>query len=110
MAKKKVEKKTKTAAQVKSYQVLIEPVVTEKTSSQGEAGRRVVFRVDPRATKPAIKQAVEQVYGVNVEAVRTANYLGKKKRVTGHIGTRAQTKKAYVTLRSGQTIDLVEGV
>lgn len=100
----------KSAATVQAYGLIHSPVITEKSSLVGGGGRTVVFRVDRNATKDDIRSAVERVFKVDVEAVRTCNYMGKPKRTTRSLGRRAAFKKAYVTLREGQTIDLVEGV
>ena len=97
-------------ATVKDYSVLLSPVITEKTSVIGEGGQNVVFKVDRKASKPEIKQAVESIFDVSVAAVRTCNYIGKRKRVTGSIGSRPRFRKAYVTLEPGHTIDVVEGI
>jgi len=94
----------------KDYSVLLEPIVTEKTSLVGGEGSTVVFRVAKEAAKPEIKKAVERVFEVEVAAVRTCNYLGKKKRVNRSIGKQAGFRKAYVTLKEGHSIDIVEGL
>lgn len=98
------------APSVRSYSILIEPVITEKSSLVGEAGRTLVFRVDRRASKDEIKSAVERIFKVGVDSVRTCNFLGKPKRAGTSAGRRAAFKKAYVTLQEGQTIDVIEGV
>jgi large subunit ribosomal protein L23 len=68
------------------------------------------MKVDPRATKSEIRQAVERVFSVKVDAVRTCTFLGKTKRTARGVGRRAGFKKAYVTLAEGSKIDLVEGL
>ena len=85
------------------------PVVTEKGTLVNELGNQVVFRVHPRANKVEIRQAVEQLFGVKVEAVRTSRVLGKTRRVGRHAGRRPTWKKAYVTLAEGHTIEFFEG-
>lgn len=97
-------------ASVKDYQVIIAPLITEKSAMVGGVGTTVVFKVDPRASKTAIKQAVERVFSVLVAKVRTSNFMGKPKRTMRSVGRRAGYKKAYVTLKEGQKIDLVEGI
>lgn len=92
------------------YGVLLKPVITEKSSTVGSQGGGVVFRVARTASKDEIKAAIERVFKVKVSAVRTCNYIGKKKRTKSSLGKRAAFKKAYVTLKEGQTIDLVEGL
>lgn len=88
----------------KLYDVLRAPVVTEKTARAGEFNQ-YVFQVATSASKPQIKAAVEKVFEVNVEAVQVVNQRGKTRRFRGMPGRRADTKKAYVTLAEGQTID-----
>jgi len=92
------------------YATLLRPVVTEKSATLGAGGVTVVFKVDPRADKEEIRGAVERVFSVKVEKVRTCRFLGKTKRTARSIGKRAGYKKAYVTLAEGSKIDLVEGV
>jgi len=104
------KKNEKSVASVRDYQVLVEPVVTEKTSQMGEGGKHVVFKVDPRADKPEIKKAVENIFGVKISKIRTSRYVGKAKKVTGAIGRRSAYKKAFVTLEAGHSIDVVEGL
>ena len=107
---KKMRKEPSVVATRTDYSVLLNPIITEKSSVIGASGRTVVFHVDPRATKTEVKAAVERIYKVNVEGVRTLNMKGKVKRSARSIGQRADKKKAYVTLREGQTINLVEGL
>jgi large subunit ribosomal protein L23 len=108
MAKK--SKTTTTAAKVNDYGVILSPVISEKSALVGGAGRTVTFRVDPRASKEEIRGAVERVFSVKVEAVRTSRFLGKTKRSATGVARRAGYKKAYVTLVEGDKIDLVEGL
>jgi large subunit ribosomal protein L23 len=94
--------------------ILIKPIVTEKMTMQGESLNRYGFVVDTRANKLQIKSAVEEMYGVSVEAVNTMRYLGKKKsRFTksGVIQGRANSfKKAIVTLAEGEKIDFYSNI
>jgi large subunit ribosomal protein L23 len=83
--------------------------VTEKGTLVNELGNQVVFRVHPRANKVEIRQAVERLFKVKVEKVRTARLLGKVRRVGRHAGKRPDWKKAYVTLAEGSRIDFFEG-
>jgi large subunit ribosomal protein L23 len=81
--------------------------LSEKATLLGELNNEYVFRVDRRANKLEIKQAVEQLFGKKVVAVRTANYRGKKKRERrADFGRTAHWKKAIVRLAEGETIDL----
>lgn len=100
----------KKAAGVKDFAVLLAPVITEKSSVFQEKGSRVAFRVKVGSNKEEIKQAIERAFQVDVVAVRTCNYIGKVKRTNRSVGRRAGYKKAYVTLKEGQSIDIVEGL
>jgi large subunit ribosomal protein L23 len=82
--------------------------LTEKASLLGEKSNQYVFRVDPRANKLQIKQAIQEIFGKKVIRVNTAQYAGKKKRERrADFGRRAHWKKAIVTLAKGEKIDLV---
>jgi large subunit ribosomal protein L23 len=81
--------------------------LSEKATLLGEINNEYVFRVDRRANKLEIKQAVEQLFGKKVIGVRTANYRGKKKRERrADFGRTAHWKKAIVRLAEGETIEL----
>jgi len=103
-------KKTTTAVKVGDYATVLSPVITEKSALIGANGRVVTFRVDPRASKDEIRGAIERVFSVKVEGVRTVRYQGKVKRTARSVGRRAGYKKAYVTLAEGSKIELVEGL
>ena len=92
------------------YQIIKRPLITEKGMRCNEEHNTVVFQVDPRANKMQIKQAVETLFPVKVLHVNTLNMQGKKKRVRLREGKRPDWKKAYVTLREGDTITFFEGV
>jgi large subunit ribosomal protein L23 len=92
------------------FRVIKAPVITEKGTLVSERGNQVVFKVDPRANKVEIRRAVETMFKVKVQEVRTINLLGKKRRVGRSIGKRPDWKKAYVTLAEGQRIDFFEAV
>ena len=85
------------------------PIITEKGTLVNEQGNQVVFRVHPRANKVEIRQAVERLFKVKVDKVRTIRLLGKERRVGRHAGRRPDWKKAYVTLAEGNRIDFFEG-
>jgi len=85
------------------------PIITEKGTLVNEQGNQVVFRVHPRANKVEIRQAIEALFKVRVEKVRTSRQLGKLRRVGRHLGRRPDWKKAYVTLAEGSRIDFFEG-
>ena len=85
------------------------PIITEKGTLVNELGNQVVFRVHPHANKVEIRQAIESLFKVRVEKVRTTRQLGKIRRVGKHMGRRPDWKKAYVTLAEGSRIDFFEG-
>lgn len=91
------------------YQVLLAPVISEKSTLVGERRNTIVFRVAPDATKPEIKAAVEGLFNVRVQGVRVLNVKGKNKRFGRFAGRRSDLRKAYVTLEAGQELDLVAG-
>jgi large subunit ribosomal protein L23 len=92
--------------------VLKKPVITEKATKVGQQGQ-YVFEVDPNANKLQIKAAIKQMFDVDVQDVRTVRTKGKvKRRMTRRglqVGRTNLRKKAYVTLKPGQTIDIVAG-
>jgi large subunit ribosomal protein L23 len=87
--------------------ILLAPVVSEKSYGLLDEGK-YTFVVDPRANKSEIKRAVEQVFGVTVASVNTANRQGKRRRTRFGTGQRKDTKRAIVTLKDG-TIDIFGG-
>ncbi len=91
------------------YDIVLAPVVTEK-STQGAEFNQVTVRVARHATKPEIKQAVAELFGVKVTKVNTLNVRGKVKRFRGRLGKRADYKKAIVTLAEGESIDVTSGI
>lgn len=94
---------------LKAYDVILSPVVTEK-STMGSEHNQVTFRVPLAATKPEIKAAVETLFKVKVRAVNTLRQRGKLKRFRGVIGKRPDTKKAVVSLAEGHKIDVTTGI
>jgi large subunit ribosomal protein L23 len=88
------------------WDIIKSPVITEKAlvaKEETQDGRQLLtFRVDRHATKPEIKSAIETIFQVKVDAVRTLNYMGKIKRRGRYEGRRPAWKKAYVTLKPGQ--------
>ena len=86
------------------YDIVRFPLVTEKTTMGSQHGQ-VTFRVPMSADKPSIKTAVETLFSVKVKSVNTLINKGKTKRFKGITARRSDTKKAIVTLESGQTID-----
>ncbi len=89
------------------FQVIDTIQLSEKATIVGETNNEFVFKVNPNATKVEIRNAVEKLFGKKVEAVRTANYQGKKKRERrADFGRTKKWKKAYVRLKDGETIEL----
>lgn len=86
------------------YNVVRRPLVTEKTVAKKEAERTLCFEVDPGANKVEIRSAVEKLFKVKVEDVRTSNYCGKLRRRGKFAGYRPNWKKAYVKLKDGEKI------
>ncbi len=85
------------------YEVVKSPCLTEKSNALQEMQGTVVFKVDPRANKIEIKQAVENLFNVKVASVKTANMRGKQKRVgIKSMGRTNDWKKAYITLSEGE--------
>ncbi|AKA71413.1 MULTISPECIES: 50S ribosomal protein L23 [Clostridium] len=93
-----------------NYDIIRRPIVTEKSMSS-MSDKKYTFVVDIHANKSMIKRAVEDVFGVKVEDIKTARYMGKTKRVGVHIGKRADYKKAVVKLtEDSKTIEFFEGM
>jgi large subunit ribosomal protein L23 len=89
------------------HDIILRPVITEHASElQGRENPQYVFEVRPGASKVDIRNAIESIFDVKVESVNTVNRKGKVKRVRLRAGKRADQKRAYVTLKSGQEIDL----
>lgn len=91
-------------------QIVIRPIVTEKSTLLREGSNKYAFRVVPDATKRQIAQAIEELFEVHVKEVRTMRMQGKQKRLGRNTGRRPSWKKAIVTLAEGDTVDFFEGV
>lgn len=91
------------------YDKVVAPIITEKSTILSEQNK-VVFRVPLEATKPEIKDAIEALFKVNVISVNTVVQKGKTKRFKGVLGRRNDIKKAVVTLKDGQSIDVATGL
>ena len=89
----------------KYLEIIKAPVITEKSEIAREAGK-FTFKVDPRANKLEIKEAIEKIFNVKVTSIRTINVKPKKRRVGRYAGLTNRSKKAIVTLAEGQTIEL----
>ncbi len=86
--------------------VLLAPIVSEKATMASEKSNAVTFKVLQDATKPEIKAAVEMLFKVQVKGVSVVNTKGKTKRFGKSIGRRDNVRKAYVTLKPGQELNL----
>ena len=91
------------------HQILLAPVISEKSTTAADEGNQVVFQVLSDATKQEIRKAVETHVDVSVEAVQVMNVRGKVKRFGRTPGKRPNWKKAYVRLAEGQDIDFMGG-
>jgi len=94
----------------KAYKILIKPLLTEKSNNEKEKRNKYIFKVNPDANKIEIKNAVQEIFKVNVESVNTCSMKGKKRRLGVYEGRLSDWKKAVVKLKKGETIKLVEGV
>lgn len=92
-----------------AYDVLVSPVITEKATLASESNQ-VIFKVNPKATKPEIKAAVESLFKVKVKAVNTVVRKGKLKAFRGRPALLSDTKRAVVTLEEGHSIDVTTGL
>jgi large subunit ribosomal protein L23 len=92
------------------HKVLVQPLLTEKITSLREQTNTVGFLVHPEANKIQIKQAVESLLKVKVARVNVLNARGKVKRLGRFVGKRSDWKKAFVTLKEGEKLELYESV
>lgn len=103
------EKVEITISKERLFEVIRRPLVTEKSTLVSQHSQ-VAFLVPLDATKPEIKAAVEDLFKVKVKAVNTLRSKGKMKRFRGRLGQRSDSKKAYVTLEEGHSIDVTTGI
>jgi len=90
-------------------EIVVRPLLTEKGAGLKDSGNQYLFQVDRRANKIEIKRAIEEIFEVHITSVRTIRMPGKKKRLGRFEGKRPDWKKAVVTVRKGETIELFEG-
>ncbi len=95
---------------IEPYKILLKPLVSEKSNLLRESNNQVVFKVANDANKQVIKAAIEQAFKVTVEEVQTMVVRGKYKTVGRYQGKKSNWKKAVVSLKAGDKIDLFEGV
>jgi large subunit ribosomal protein L23 len=91
------------------HDVIVRPLVTEASSAAFQERGEYTFEVHTRASKGAIKSAVEQLFGVKVTGVWTSQHRGQERRVGTNVGRRPHWKKAIVKLREGDSIAIFEG-
>ena len=92
-----------------TYDVLVGPLLTEKGTLIKETENKVLFRVALEANKIEIKKAVEDIFKVKVDKIATITCKGKKKRLGRFEGRRPDWKKAIVTLKEGEKLEIIEG-
>jgi len=91
------------------FDTIVSPTITEKATSLSEFNK-IVFKVHKSASKNSIKKSIEKIFKVNVIKINTINLKGKSKLVRGKKSTKPGLKKAIVTLKKGQSIDLATGI
>ena len=89
----------------KKFDIIYAPIITEKTAMLAQNENKFAFKVDPRANKTEIKQAIESIFNVKVESITTSNSHPKKRRVGRYTGMTNQYKKAIVKLAEGNSIN-----
>lgn len=92
------------------YRIIRKPLLTEKCHDLKEKHNQVAFRVAAAANKTEIKEAVERIFKAKVASVNVINVAGKAKRLGRNVGRRSDWKKAIVTLKPGEKIEIIEGV
>jgi large subunit ribosomal protein L23 len=92
------------------YGIIKKPLITEKSTNLIKTDNKVTFKVAVNANKDEIKKVVETIFNVTVLRVNTLSMKGKKKRVGRNVGKRPDWKKAIVTLKKGDRIEIFEGV
>lgn len=93
-----------------AQQIVQKPLVTERSMELRDDENKYAFRVHPRATKPEIRKAIEELFSVQVVSVTTMNVLGKTKRMGRYVGRRPAWKKAIVKVAEGQKIEIYDAV
>lgn len=91
------------------FQILIRPLITEKSMQLKEGENKIFFEVAPGANRIEIKEAVEKAFKVKVKKVNVLNQAGKRVRFRSQMGKRKDWRKAIVTLEEGQSVDYLEG-
>jgi len=94
---------------VDPHLILLKPLLTEKSTALREAHHKICFVIHPQANKIEVKRAVEEVLKVKVEDVNILNVSGKIKRTGRFVGKKSDWKKAIITLKEGEKLDIFEG-
>ncbi len=92
------------------FDVIRSPMLTEKATDLREKSNQISFKIDARANKKQVKEAIEKIFNVKVTGVRIINTSAKPKKLGAHSGSRAGFKKAVVSLKEGDQIELFEKV
>jgi large subunit ribosomal protein L23 len=108
-AEKAVEERKFAAPSIESFDVIIAPIVTEKTMKQQQEDNTITLKVANKANKAQVKLAVEQIFNVRVDDVRIVNVLPKAKRVGRYEGKVSGYKKAIVKVNAADKLNVVEG-
>ena len=87
--------------------IIVRPVITERATVMRDKNNKYLFEVATQANKMEVKAAIEELFKVKVESVNTMNVLGKFRRIRGKLGKKSDWKKALVTLKEGNKIDIV---
>jgi len=95
---------------ISQHDIIRTPVITEKAGDAKDKLNKVTFLVDPRVGKIAVRKAVESIFGVHVEKVNLVNTKGKPKKLGRYAGKRPDRKKAIVTLKKGDNIEVFDQV
>jgi large subunit ribosomal protein L23 len=93
-----------------AHQILIRPLLTEKMTELKDKQNKICFLVSPQSNKIEIKQAAEEVLKVKIDSVNIINTKGKRKRLGRYEGKRSDLKKAILTIKKGEKLELFEGV
>jgi len=93
-----------------AHQILIRPLLTEKMTTLKEKQNKICFLVNPKSNKIEIKRAAEEVLKVKIDSVNIINTQGKRKSLGRYEGKRSDLKKAILTLKKGEKLELFEGV
>ncbi|MDD5773620.1 MAG: 50S ribosomal protein L23 [bacterium] len=86
--------------------IIVRPVITERATEMRDKNNKYLFEISTQANKQEVKAAIEELFKVKVESVNILNVLGKFRRIRGKLGKKSDWKKAFVTLKEGNKIDI----